>query len=422
MKKIEQLYRAAPVRNSPDSLDKEILRRAALHAERVTDTETGRPLLSSWMPIAASFLVVGIGLGLVLRSGMVGTGGDVVSTLDGYPEASSDADGSQSRPALSDSERSDPSISSLNNPADAKMSTQSIDSVSAELPRRDAKIQRNNDVVRKSERISSSNTVAQSQIRTEGVPPEARLAPPMAVATAQLEEVEGLSDTDAVAEAEETENVIVEAMPDRVVTAESVGSAAAEVMRQQLMPDTVSESVRHSISDRAFVNPESGVKATEPGIVDMAHSLSLNNTDSGREDLKVQSAGDSGPTEEHPAEEHTAEVNSRLDTIILIAGSSLDWLGQQTKSSYTLQLATADDDNYLAEFAQSLAPDMPRNSQFAVLALPTTNADSTQSFSLMLGVYSTFEQAENALEKLPSQARRFGARVRNFGVLQKAGR
>ena len=67
MKKIDQLYRTAPVRNSPDALDSKILRQAELHI--ASRTSAAKPvLMSSWMPMAASCLVVTIGFALVLRS------------------------------------------------------------------------------------------------------------------------------------------------------------------------------------------------------------------------------------------------------------------------------------------------------------------------------------------------------------------
>jgi len=118
----------------------------------------------------------------------------------------------------------------------------------------------------------------------------------------------------------------------------------------------------------------------------------------------------------------TAETNARREAIILVRSSAHDWLYEQSKFLYTLQLATANDEDYLAEFAQNIARGSPRQLQLVVLALPGTNASNTQRYTLLAGVYSTFDEAKNALAQLPNSARQFGARVRNFGVLQKMGK
>ena len=80
-----------------------------------------------------------------------------------------------------------------------------------------------------------------------------------------------------------------------------------------------------------------------------------------------------------------------------------------------MQLATASDDVYLAEFAQGITPLRPQ--QFVVLTLPREN--DARSHTLLLGSFSSFDSAQRALARLPERARQFGARVRNVGVLQR---
>ena len=113
-----------------------------------------------------------------------------------------------------------------------------------------------------------------------------------------------------------------------------------------------------------------------------------------------------------------AEGNSRQDAIVLVDSSSVVWLRGQPASYYTVQLATANDDIYLAEFAGSIAN--RRGRQLIVLPLPTVNASDTRPYTLLFGSFNSFDNAQNALARLPDRARQFGARVRNFGVLQES--
>lgn len=114
-----------------------------------------------------------------------------------------------------------------------------------------------------------------------------------------------------------------------------------------------------------------------------------------------------------------AESNSRRQIIILVESGALGWLSKQQAAEYTLQLATAGDDIYLAELGQTIAENSPGELQVAVLPVPPANAGDTGSFTLLAGVYGTFDEAQNALAQLPVHARKFGARVRNIGVLQQ---
>ena len=111
----------------------------------------------------------------------------------------------------------------------------------------------------------------------------------------------------------------------------------------------------------------------------------------------------------------TVEGNSRNESIVLIDAAASNWLMKQSRSSYTLQLATADDDLYLAEFAASA--DLPRGWQIVVLPV-SDERTVPRSFTLLVGVFDSYQSALDALSQLTDEARKFDARVRNIGVLQ----
>ena len=195
-------------------------------------------------------------------------------------------------------------------------------------------------------------------------------------------------------------------MPEQSDASVDSESVAVEISQIQL-DNTVAESVEDRFSDRPSISPAPMASVSS----DSRERLSMSR--------QSASVGSLSAEVSNPVDD-SAESNTRRDSIILVGDSSWSWLSRQPDSSYTLQLATASDDIYLAEFAQTLTPNIPGSSQFAVLPLSAADTGVSPPHTLILGVFNTFEEAENALTRLPDQAKKFGARVRNFGILKQA--
>ena len=454
MKKIDQLYRTAPVRNSPDALDSKILRQAELHI--ASRTSAAKPvLMSSWMPMAASCLVVTIGFALVLRSAYMDNGVDVQP--DGYPEAIIDS------ASMSESEPAAPSLlesDSFSTRAQAD-SAQGVSGVVAGLDggSADRQLLLNETPQYKSHSASKSLTTASVAARSEpGADELTGRASEDSGTSLSLEErakpVQQIDRSAAVADIEDATRLelpVAEEIVTGAIVAEATMPARAVTERPEAeRPEaerTVSETrmgVRGGITEAVAAEPaETGIVSTDavvPSDQRRALTKSPDPSDIAEKQVKTYLPGASTaePTDndettlaplasfaQHDRRPHIesetesnqgtiVESNSRQDSIILVDNSAVDWLNGQPPSSYTLQLATASDDVYLAEFAQGIT--QLRQQQLVVLPVPTGN--DVGSYTLLSGSFSSFDNAQRALARLPDRAQQFGARVRNVGVLQ----
>ena len=393
MKKIDQLYRTAPVRNSPDALDSKILRQAELQI--ASRTSAAKPLLmSSWMPMAASCLVVTIGVALVLRSAYMGNGVDAQS--DGYPEAIIDSasliDSKPHGPSLLESD----SISTLAQAESAE--GVSASGVVAELNSSSDDrqlLQQYETPQYESRSMSKSQTAASVAARSEpGADTVAgRASEDSGSTVSRVERAKPVQQIDRLADIEDAAGLEVpsaEEVVTEAIVAEAIMPARTETERTEateLPGDLRAEQTDNDETALASATQAATHQRVRPP------------------DVKSEAESNPGSI---------AESNSRQDAIILVNNSAVDWLNGQPQAFYTLQLATAGDDVYLAEFAQGLTSLRPQ--QFVVLTLPREN--DARNYTLLFGSFSSFDSAQRALARLPERARQFGARVRNVGVLQ----
>ena len=462
MKKIDQLYRTAPVRNSPDALDSKILRQAELHI--ASRTSAAKPvLMSSWMPMAASCLVVTIGIALVLRSAYMSNGVD--AQPDGYPEAIIDS------ASVSDSEPAGPSLlesDSISTRAQAD-SAQGGSGVVAGLnsSSEDRQLLQNNETPQfESRSASKSQTVASVAARSEPGADDltGRASEDSGSTLSQLERLKPVQQIDRSVDIEDAAGLEVpsaEEVVSKAIVAEAIMPALTETERTEperteTVPETemaasggIAEAVVAETAETGIVSRDAVVpsdqqpalqqpalqqraqrKSADPAdiagkqvVTELSRDLSAEQTDNEETALalatqaathqRVRPQDVESEAESNPGS--IAESNSRKDAIILVSNSAVEWLNGQPQAFYTLQLATASDDVYLAEFAQGITPLRPQ--QFVVLTLPREN--DARSHTLLLGSFSSFDSAQRALARLPERARQFGARVRNVGVLQR---
>ncbi len=444
MKKIEQLYRDAPVRNSPDSLDREILEQAKRQVAGQSVSNTGWSLSLSWMPMAASFVVVGVGIALVLRSGIISTGGTGTS-IDGYPESLIEADeGARSDVLMSGSGGSSPVASTPEGLSrEERKPVSSDDKVrllrqaeNTQLTARTAN--KKESVVRLADQSRQLSDSSQDKLASSIRERRADLS--LSKQAKQSELTSAATDLALTARSSTAASQRIQPVPQTEGSGlpASGDTAKSRAVASSLLPlDTDETEATDAVEPAAPITDRSALAASE--LAEQSHF------GTSRAEISQQPAADSlsrlRPSAERSSADadealdaenpraqidavsgrapDAAESNSRRQIIILVESGALGWLSKQQAAEYTLQLATAGDDIYLAELGQTIAENSPGELQVAVLPVPPANAGDTGSFTLLAGVYGTFDEAQNALAQLPVHARKFGARVRNIGVLQQ---
>jgi len=370
MTDLEQLYRVAPKRTSPDSLDEQILRRAELHVVANAGTNKKPLLFSPWISLASCAVVVSFGIALVLRSGMVGIN-QPDSRLDGYPEL---------QPLAETSDAGDEVLAT----ADSSVGRSLAQSAQSQLRGEQDKLQ------------SHAQSNLQSKLTPEPSPkstPHTRQLAGEALASAELAPRSNRSD---------------EHRPGVHRSDLHRPYEQRELTGRQSSPDA---GTKRSLSNRTGILES----AAETQMFEPADAVELV-----AEPLSAEPASRKILTNQRPVNEFLAETNSAFVQGSVVTGvNSVIWLNSQSSEGYTLQLATSNDDSYLTEFAIGL----PVSRQLAVIAVQRPVADrsgpdSDGLYTLILGEFDSFESAQSALDRLPAEVRQFAARVRNFGVLQ----
>ena len=431
MKKMEQLYRTAPRRQSPEALDQRILRHAELQASRNSRTaEKSRARSSAWMPLAATAVVALLSVTLVLRNP-----GQDMGNLSVDAETGGISNIVASEPA---SELADQALAT-----------------GVEMQIDDA----GDDSVSSAEDGSVSGALQESaELPVSSVPQDSDSAnPALEKRVAQADEISEETHTITarpvieavtIAESESDTAVTILDQPQSVATESTDSALVAELPRSAQPSGGRQERIRSQATQAGQMQAESQVQTDTQNPLpvqqprDQARDQALDQArDQARgqvqpEASEVSRGGIPAPVRSHSASNKMAtelalaadvatesemvsrstaavESNSRRDAIILIGQGAVDWLNNHPESHYLLQLASADEENYLLEFADSLSAGLPVGQIAVVKVRPS-------SYTLLVGGFASFSDAETALTNLSENARRFGARVRNAALLQQS--
>ena len=427
MKKMEQLYRTAPRRQSPEALDQRILRHAELQASRNSRTaEKSRARSSAWMPLAATAVVALLSVTLVLRnpgqdmgnlSVDAETGG--ISNIVANEPASELAD--QALVTGVEMQIDDAGDDSVSSAEDGSVSGARQES--AELPVSSVP----------QDSVSANSALEKRAAQADEISEETQTI----TARPVIEAV-------TIAESESDTVVPIVDQPQSVATESTDSALVAELPRSAQPSGVRQERIRSQVTQAGQMQAESQVQTDtqNPLPVQQPRDQALDQArDQARgqvqpEASEVSRGGIPAPVRSHSASNKMAtelalaadvatesemvsrstaavESNSRRDAIILIGQGAVDWLNNHPESHYLLQLASADEENYLLEFADSLSAGLPVG-QIAVVKVRSS------SYTLLVGGFASFSDAETALTNLSENARRFGARVRNAALLQQS--
>jgi septal ring-binding cell division protein DamX len=92
--------------------------------------------------------------------------------------------------------------------------------------------------------------------------------------------------------------------------------------------------------------------------------------------------------------------------------ADLLWLQEQSPDHHTIQIVVSDSRGQAKEFLQGL------NLNHPVAIFPFTTGEKTL-YGVVTGTYSTFHQAEAALDALPSDLQQYGPWIRRFGAIHR---
>ncbi len=365
MTELVKKYRAAPRQRSPERLDNLILSKAA-HERPVQ--RPANSLFSPWKALAVSFSVAGLGVALLLRNG--------VPPLNGIAE-SEVADLSRDR------------MVAMNSTSDA-VSASAEESV---FRHRDDSAQKSAGAVtvpdakqesglQMSEQIAAPQPglVTLDETTTTASDSTLVLPAPVAVESATVPESIPLEETDTLAQVTE--------LSDIAAMADSASGSATAAGNENKLADNISrlqgsreiKERRSGIAAKAGTEADQSSKAASPPVTGLPTTAS--------------------------------KQLSRSESADRFSGAvANNWLLGQSDNRFTLQLATADDVDYLIQFGATLNMPPP----WYVVRLKT---DQSDSFVLLSGLFETFEAATLHIEKLAPAARQFKPWVRNFGVLK----
>lgn len=414
MKKMQQLYRAAPRRQSPEALDQRILKHAELQAARNSRTvEKPRALSSAWMPFAATAVVALLSVTLVLRNPGQDLGNLSIGTDD--TANTTDADGSSTAasapaPEMSDGalangtvmplEAADEQLHGTDEARPALDTQQESESVGSRQLDREAAVEK---------RIARVDADSETTTATAGLEPltiaESEASTAMTTEDMPKSVAPESTDSDLVAEVQRAEQRQERIRPSQatnpdLLTGSLVPNQALNQLQDQAQVQTQVSEELHRVLPAPVSGSVRNPAVTELAVTELAPSNSaVAASESISPDIAVRAAA--------------VESNSRRELIFLVGQGSVDWLNEQPETHYLLQLASADDENYLLEFADGLSSEL-RARQIAVVPV------SPSLYTLLVGGFASFSDAETALSNLPNNARKFGARVRNVAILQQS--
>jgi septal ring-binding cell division protein DamX len=427
MKKMEQLYRTAPRRQSPEALDQRILRHAELQASRNSRTaEKSRARSSAWMPLAATAVVALLSVTLVLRN----PGQDMGNlSVDAETGGISNIVANEPASELADQALATGVEMQIDDAGDDSVSSAEDGSVSgarqesAELPVSSVP----------QDSVSANSALEKRAAQADEISEETQTI----TARPVIEAV-------TIAESESDTVVPIVDQPQSVATESTDSALVAELPRSAQPSGVRQERIRSQVTQAGQMQAESQVQTDtqNPLPVQQPRDQALDQArDQARgqvqpEASEVSRGGIPAPVRSHSASNKMAtelalaadvatesemvsrstaavESNSRRDAIILIGQGAVDWLNNHPESHYLLQLASADEENYLLEFADSLSAGLPVGQIAVVKVRPS-------SYTLLVGGFASFSDAETALTNLSENARRFGARVRNAALLQQS--
>ena len=90
-----------------------------------------------------------------------------------------------------------------------------------------------------------------------------------------------------------------------------------------------------------------------------------------------------------------------------------DWVVEQWRDNFTLQIALTVNRPFLVSFAKKLPPDL-----ISAVYPERINEKGATQYSLVVGNFDDEQAAQAILEELPQSVRRYGAHVRRFGSIQ----
>jgi len=179
--------------------------------------------------------------------------------------------------------------------------------------------------------------------------------------------------------------------------------------QEPVVPDATPDPVNVIVAQEASETPETN----ENGVVVQVEPLAAANTSqTSVPTTSSPTAVPAGGTSESVVV-NTGEAVTLPQTVINRAVENERWVLFQEPTSFTVQLATSRERDYIIDLAQSLAAEDP----VAIYPFLTTNSNNPV-FGLLSGLYKTRTQAIEAVEQMDPATKQFGVWIRPISDLQ----
>jgi septal ring-binding cell division protein DamX len=112
----------------------------------------------------------------------------------------------------------------------------------------------------------------------------------------------------------------------------------------------------------------------------------------------------------HPPDAELIETGTAEIALSATGIRREDWVRQQREDSYTIQIGSVTNEDDLVKFIQ--AHGLENNTAYIRIVI-----DGVTRYNALYGVYSSYNEAEQAVAGLPEDIRRIKPWIRNFGIL-----